>query len=367
MNRLKIGKNEILKILFLTSFWVGAILLYIFLEMSIESLAAHLYGFQEYNYHLGRVITIALPFTVAGSLFLGSFEVLYFNKALRKKSLGVSLAIKAVFYLLSIFFLTTFATMLSFSYIVDEPFFHNKVINRIGVYLLSPKVWVVNIYWGIMIMAAIFILQIGEKFGRGVLLNFFLGKYRRPKEEVRIFMFLDLSSSATYAEKLGHIKYSRLIQDCFFDLSDVVANFNAHIYQYVGDEVVLTWDKKSCSEKNNCIDAFFEYRRVIKNKSDYYNRKYDLIPEFKAGMHFGDVTIAEVGELKKELAYHGDAINTAARIRSFCGEYNKKLVISSDLLSILTNIDDKYKIESMGVRQLKGKENVVALFSVEEK
>ena len=29
-----------------------------------------------------------------------------------------------------------------------------------------------------------------------------------------------------------------------------------------------------------------------------------MVPEFKAGLSSGYVTVAEVGELKKELAYH---------------------------------------------------------------
>ena len=71
--------------------------------------------------------------------------------------------------------------------------------------------------------------------------------------------------------------------------------------------------------------------------------------------------------MKKELAYHGDAINTAARIRSACGQRQKELIISADLVSLLTAIDEKYNIESLGICQLPGKANLVALFSITEK
>ena len=94
-------------------------------------------------------------------------------------------------------------------------------------------------------MSALFILQVSDKFGQGVLISFLLGKYHRPKEEDRIFMFMDLKSSTTHAEKLGHIKYSQFIQDCFFDITDVVIKYDAKIYQYVGDEVVLSGSIRS--------------------------------------------------------------------------------------------------------------------------
>jgi len=37
-------------------------------------------------------------------------------------------------------------------------------------------------------------------------------------------------------------------------------------------------------------------------------------------MNAGVVTVAEVGKYKKEIAYHKDTINTAARIQVKCNE-----------------------------------------------
>ena len=180
-------------------------------------------------------------------------------------------------------------------------------------------------------------------------------------------MFLDLTSSSVYAEKLGHLKYSKLLQDCFFDLTDAIYEHHVQIYQYVGDEVVLTWQKDKGIAKNRCIKTFFAFANVLNSKSEYYKKEYGFVPEFKAGINYGFVTIAEVGEMKKELAYHGDAINTASHIRSICGKYNKKLLISADLLSILPDVDQEFIVESVGICELKGKKNVIAVFSVEER
>ena len=49
--------------------------------------------------------------------------------------------------------------------------------------------------------------------------NLLVGRYRKPAEEERTFMFLDLKGSTTIAEQLGHRRYSSLIQDCFRDLT----------------------------------------------------------------------------------------------------------------------------------------------------
>ena len=138
-------------------------------------------------------------------------------------------------------------------------------------------------------MTGLFILQISDKLGQGVLINFLLGKYQHPKEEIRIFMFLDLKSSTAYVEEYGHLKYSQLIQDCFFDLTDIVIKRNASIYQYIGDEVVLTWDLKKGIKDNNCLNTFFDFNKVLNTKRNYYKENYGSLPEFKAGLYLRQI------------------------------------------------------------------------------
>ncbi len=346
-----------------------ALIFYVFMEMSIEDYTATAYNFYDlgYEYNFPRVLIIGLLVTIIVGVLLASFEVLIFDKYFRKRPFGYVLLFKAVFYSLNIFVFTSVATYLSLTFILEKPFFHEVVNNRFAQYLGSPKLWALMTYWGVVVLTSLFIVQISDKLGQGVLLNYILGKYHTPKEETRIFMFLDLTSSSTYAEKLGHITYSQLIQDCFFDLTSIVNKYDVQIYQYVGDEAVLTWKKEKGILNNNCIKTFFEFDDMLKSKYEYYEKKYGLVPEFKAGINFGFVTVAEVGEMKKELAFHGDAINTASHIRSLCGEYKKKLLVSADLISLLSDVDDNYKIQSMGLRKLKGKKNLTGLFSVEHK
>jgi len=66
--------------------------------------------------------------------------------------------------------------------------------------------------------------QVNLFLGSNNLWRLLRGKFYTPREEERIFMFLDLQSSTKHAEKLGHIKYSKMIQDCFNDLGVVNEN-----------------------------------------------------------------------------------------------------------------------------------------------
>ena len=230
-------------------------------------------------------------------------------------------------------------------------------------WLTSKIFWVLVVYYIIASLIFSFIKISNEKFGRGMFIKLLFGTYRKPKEEERIFMFLDLKSSTTIAEQLGHFKYSQFIQDCFFDLNRVLKKYDAEIYQYVGDEAVLHWTNDRGVKNQNCIKIFFAFEKRLSKNKKRYHLKYGLQPSFKAGAHCGKLIATEIGLVKKEIAFHGDVMNTTSRIQEECNSYGESLLISENLLTIL-NIKAKYKLNSLGSIKLKGKEQEVNLYSV---
>jgi adenylate cyclase len=166
-----------------------------------------------------------------------------------------------------------------------------------------------------------------KSMGPGILGEYLMGKYFNPREEDRIFLFIDLKSSTRIAEKIGHKTYSSLLQECFENLTNPILKHKGQVYQYVGDEVVITWKTKEGTKKLNCIGFFFSFLEELEKKRRYFEDKYQVFPEFKAGMSSGFVTVAEVGELKSEISFHGDVLNTASRLQGLCNDYEKKMLI----------------------------------------
>lgn len=199
-----------------------------------------------------------------------------------------------------------------------------------------------------------FIIQADKTFGHSNLLNFVTGKYHSPVIEDRVFLFIDLKDSTSYAEELGIITYSMLIKDCFDDLNVLVKRHRAEIYQYVGDEVVITWPTSKTIERPYCVELFFAFRDLLENRADYYKNKYGFVPEFKAGANGGNVTATEIGDIKRDIAYHGDVINTASRIQGACNEYHQSYMIEANLFQKLSRVGhyENLFIENL---QLKGK------------
>lgn len=150
-------------------------------------------------------------------------------------------------------------------------------------------------------------------------------------------MFLDIKSSTTIAEKIKHKKYFELLNDFFNDVTDPIIYNKGEIYQYVGDEITVSWKLENQIENLNCINCFFEIDKLIQNLGDRYTDKYNLIPEFKAGLHVGEVIKGEVGVVKKEIVFSGDVLNTTSRIQAECNRLNSTLLISKDLLDKLDN------------------------------
>ncbi len=208
-----------------------------------------------------------------------------------------------------------------------------------------------------------FARHLNRLLGPRTLLRYLLGTYHRPRVERRVFMFLDMKSSTMLAETLGGERYFSLLNTFFRDSSEAILEREAEIYQYVGDELVLTWPVEVGLKDANCIRVFYEILAEVERQRDYYLAEFGHVPEFKAGLHFGDVITAEVGDLKKEIVYNGDVLNTTARIESLCNDYGEQLLVSEDLVAQL-ELPNFVDPKPLGPVVLRGKAEAIPLMAL---
>jgi adenylate cyclase len=213
-------------------------------------------------------------------------------------------------------------------------------------------------------MVVSFSNQTFRKYGRDVFLPMLLGVYRSPRLENKLFMFLDLKASTSLAERLGHIAYSSLVQEFMMDVNKCLSGHRANIYQYAGDEVIVTWNT-SHENALQCLKFFFAVENRIEKRSTEYQKKYGVIPSFKAGVDCGRVTAVEIGDIKRDIAYHGDTVNTASRIQAQCNIVDKKFLVSRVVYDLISPTQP-FVMESVGSYLLKGKEKPVNLYSVSQ-
>ena len=68
----------------------------------------------------------------------------------------------------------------------------------------------------------------------------------------------------------------------------------------------------------------------------YARNPYMDAPLIHLAMHAGEVVVTEIGTLQRAHVYHGDVLNTAARIQAKCNETGFDLLASREALSALT-------------------------------
>lgn len=338
------------------------------LKSPVATIGAFLAGGLVYPLVFSRVEWHVFLLATSSAFLIGvagSFaEAFYFQRRGRRLQFSVILAARTVFYILLV------NICVIGSNIVHRMFLHDftleaSVADTMDMYINGDETLRINAYALTMIFAINFIRQINRLLGQNALLNFILGRYHHAVEEERVFMFLDLKSSTAIAEKLGHSRYHEFLNDFFYDITPPIVENKGEIYQYVGDEVVVTWKKRHGVEEANCIKCYFQIVATMQLLGDRYRDRYGCVPEFKAGFHLGKVIAGIIGDIKRDIVFHGDTVNTASRIRSECSVLGKNMLLSGELLRMI-EIDEVLTPESIGRIKLRGKEEEIELFSIRE-
>ena len=306
---------------------------------------------------------IHLEIIIQGILFglmFGLINFLVDITIIRRRSFSALILIKTLLYIIGILFsvVIVFAIFKIFKIVPPEMMDSIKMYNLSFSFLFSVIVYLI-----IMVLFINFLLQINRKFGYGVLFYMLSGKYHKPRIESRIFMFLDMKDSTGCVERLGHYDYSLLLQRRIHDLTDIIIRYKAQVHQYVGDEVVLTWPTNRGVVDLNCVNLYYAYQQCLRDKQEYYKKHYKTVPEFKAGLAEGTVTVTEVGDMKREIAYHGEVVVTAARLEKMCQNLDKNLLVNQNLISILPTVE-QCDYELMGEFQLLGKTQKENVYSI---
>ena len=207
-------------------------------------------------------------------------------------------------------------------------------------------------------------LEVRHLHNPGDILNFLLGRYRFPVEESRIFLFADFVDSISIAERLGDITYSRFIGDCYRDVAEAILAWRGQVYQYVGDEVVISWPLEKGLADAVCVQCFFAMTDLLASTRARYEEIYGVTPHFRAGLHGGSVVATWVGLAKTELAFYGDALNATSRIQGLCKEHDDSCIVSATLMDSLT-LPSHLRARSLGVAGLRGKTESMELFAID--
>ncbi len=346
-------KSDLYKVAIIT---VGYIIINLFLFLYNYTLLYSPYSlgpsllFVVDNYFLTNILIGVITGVLGGVLLVTVNSQLFRKRSFKYAMFTTLFAYVLIFILVTL--IATFVNLLGEHGLSGLSY--SEIKTSLG-FVLDPTLITYFVLWGFITLATLFLLQVNDKFGPGILLKFLAGKYHLPQKEERIFMFMDMRSSTTIAEKIGNEKYFDLLKDLYADITSTILNNEGEIYQYVGDEIVISWPMKKGIRNAHCLRCFTQVQDKLNELAPIYEKKYTVIPEFKAGIHSGLVMAGEIGVIKKDIIYSGDVLNTTARIQEQCNHYSVDILISKGTFDLLSDTN-AYQLVPMGSIELRVKE-----------
>ena len=295
-------------------------------------------------------------------IIVGSLEVVYLQKRFTKHNLKTKIFYKFLLYLFLFLVVIVGFYPLAFFFETSGAYKLDQMLDKTWRFLSSVSFLLTLFQLAVTLFLCLIYSAISENLGHQVFLNLITGRYHKPVVEDRIFMFLDMKSSTTIAEFLGHVRYFNLLKEYYNVMSDPIINSFGEVYQYIGDEIVVSWKSDKGLQNSNCIQCFFDIKQALAKIRQSLWEKYQVDVDFKAGIHFGEVTVGEIGALKKEIVFTGDVLNTTARIQNKCNDLKADLLISGRLKDKLP--PHTFKFESKGEIALKGRNQKELLYDV---
>ncbi|MCM4151498.1 adenylate/guanylate cyclase domain-containing protein [Arenibacter sp. N53] len=300
-----------------------------------------------------------------GGFLVGVIEFYAFKPKNRKFSFLITVITKSTVYSLLFIFLIVLLINFNESWYYNTNMIENFYSQRFQTFLYEGDFKVIVLYSLFSVIIIIFTREMSRKMGQGVFVNFLTGKYHSPCEEERIFMFLDQKSSTPLAEKMGSLGYYKFLKEFYFDVTKcIVANYG-EIYRYVGDQVVISWSVKNGLKNANCIRCYYNVKNETEKQREKYLHKYRRVPKFRASLHMGKVIRGEVGNVKSQIVFHGEALYETAFIEKECQKLGLDILVSEPLLKRI-NLPVIYKKKQVGGIPVLGKDKPIKLFAVEE-
>jgi len=220
--------------------------------------------------------------------------------------------------------------------------------------------WSSLVFYALIYFATTVAMEVSKLVGKGFVGKLLLGNYHRPKTEMRIFLFIDLKESTRLSKELSLEKYSYLITEFFRDIDKSVEKYGGEIYQYAGDEVIVSWPDL-LPNYDRAVLSFLEFYKEMKYKRPFYIQQYGVAPRFKAAMHSGKVVGTWVGRMKRELVFQGEVLNITARITSLAKNLTYPMLLTQQVADKLT-LPIRKQVSPAGSYSLKGIKDELSVY-----
>ena len=216
---------------------------------------------------------------------------------------------------------------------------------------------------GMMVTLLLVLLrQAAQLVGERTFRMIIRGRYRRPRTEERFFLFIDIVGSTPVAEKLGALSVHRYLSRIFQETSDPVDDHGGEVYQYVGDEIVVTWLVPEGKAGAKPLACFFAIEAALARAAPEFEREFGTVPKLRAALHAGEVVTGEAGGSRRAIVFHGDVMNTTSRIENLTRTLGHPFLVSEDAIARMQGAD-AYALKDLGLQSLRGREGQMRVYA----
>jgi len=208
-------------------------------------------------------------------------------------------------------------------------------------------------------------LQVAGLLGRRTFRNLMLGRYRNPRAERRFFLFVDVIGSTAIAERLGALQAHRFLAAVFSATAEPIAATRGEIYQYIGDEIVVTWTEQDGKPGARALRCYFLMEAALLEARETFRAQFGAEPGLRAALHLGEVIAGEVGEQRRAIVFHGDVMNTASRLEQVTRELGCRFIASADAVQAV-DAKEEFQLKDLGALNLRGRKEPIRAWAVDQ-
>jgi adenylate cyclase len=290
---------------------------------------------------VGRPVEIGTTNAVLIGLGVGLFEELYVQRPrgnwLRAmhpvRSIAIYVAVIIVLY-----FITLHITHLLLNRLDDLPTVYRRLPYGMTFFLIFSMV-------GVLMMRVIHFM------GLDTLFHLIVGTYHRPVRQSMVLLFLDINGSTALGEKLGPLRTRDLVRKFLDDVTQAIVDNSGDIYLYKGDGLIATWTWDDAVRNDAILRAVDLMFSVVAQEGHAYQASFGVTPQFRVGIHGGEVVVSEQGNGKRSIGIYGDTINIAARMEEAARAHGVRCVISAAVTKALVGCKS---LRPLGEEQVKG-------------
>lgn len=217
----------------------------------------------------------------------------------------------------------------------------------------------------ILVLVSIIVIMILRVIGYHGARNLFYlmtGKYFRPVIERRIFLFLDIVSSTSLVERLGPLEARLMIGKFFYDISAPITDWGGEVYRFTGDGAVIVWHWNEGIRGENIVQAIDALDAAVQGSAEYYLSRFGQVPEYRLGVHGGDIVVSEEGDTRRSIGFYGETIHIAARLERKAKELGKHCLLSGLIADHL--LESQFRLALATTEKVRGISKPIKIYEL---